>query len=92
MTRRDMINEMADELKLERKTCTNVLNAFIEGIVHALETGGKYTQPGFGTFKTAETKERVGRNPATKQKMLYPKKLKIRFKASDILKDELNGR
>lgn len=90
MTKHELVGEMAEELGITRKQCNQTLNAMIEEIVSTLETGGKFTQPGFGTFKTVETKERVGRNPATGEKVLYPQKCKLKFKASDIFKDEIN--
>ena len=90
MTKHELVSEMSESLGITKKKCAETLNVMIEEIVSTLETGGKFVQPGFGTFKTADSKERVGRNLATGQKMLYPKKRKLRFKASDILKDEIN--
>ena len=90
MTKQDLINEMSAELGITKKLCGETLNAMIEEIVRTLETGGKFTQPGFGSFKTSLKNERVGRNPVTDKKMLYPKKLRVKFKASDILKDDIN--
>ncbi|MCR5494023.1 MAG: HU family DNA-binding protein [Treponema sp.] len=90
MTKQELVNEMASELGITKKLCGETLNTMLEEIVKTLETGGKYTQPGFGTFKTAERNEHVGRNPATGKKMLYPKKRRLKFKVSDILKDEIN--
>lgn len=81
---------MAAELGITKKQCNETLNVMLEEIVRALEAGDKFTQPGFGSFKTTECKERTGRNPATGKKMLYPQKIKMKFKASDILKDEIN--
>lgn len=81
---------MATELGLSKKKCNETLNAMLEEIVLALESGNRFVQPGFGSFKTAETKERIGRNPATGKKMLYPKKIRLKFKASEKLKDEIN--
>ncbi|MEE1166601.1 MAG: HU family DNA-binding protein [Treponema sp.] len=90
MTKHELVGEMAAELGITKKQCTQTLNAMIEEIVSTLETGGKFTQPGFGTFKATQTKERVGRNPATGEKVLYPQKCKVKFRASDILKGEIN--
>lgn len=81
---------MAEELGITKKQCNETLNAMLEEIVSSLEAGDKFTQPGFGSFKPVETKERIGRNPATGKKMLYPKKIKMKFKASDAFKDDIN--
>ena len=90
MTKQELVSEMATELGLSKKKCNETLNAMLEEIVAALEAGNKFTQPGFGSFKTAETKERTGRNPVNGKKMLYPKKIRLKFKASEKLKDEIN--
>ncbi len=90
MTKQELVAEMANELGLSKKKCNETLNTMLEEIVIALENGNKFVQPGFGSFKTVETKERVGRNPATGKKMLYPKKIKMKFKASEKFKDEIN--
>ena len=90
MTKQELVSEMAGELGITKKQCSQTLNTMLEEIIRALETGGKFVQPGFGTFKTQESEERTGRNPLTGKKMLYPKKRKLKFKPSDILKDEIN--
>ncbi len=90
MTKQELVTEMATELGLSKKKCNETLNAMLEEIVLALESGNKFTQPGFGSFKPVETKERVGRNPSNGKKMLYPKKIRLRFRASEKLKDEIN--
>ncbi len=91
MTKDDFVGEMATGLDLSKSRCRIVFDTMIEEIVRVLETGGKYTHPGFGTFRTADTAAHCGRNPASGKKMLYPKKRRLRFKPSDILKDEING-
>lgn len=90
MTKQELVSEMATELGLSKKKCNETLNAMLEEIVLALEAGNKFVQPGFGSFKAAEAKERIGRNPATGKKMLYPKKIRLKFKASEKLKDKIN--
>ncbi len=90
MTKQELVNEMSQELGITKKKTAETLGAMIEEIVHTLEDGGKFVQSGFGTFKTAETKEREGVNPATGKRMVYPQKVKMRFKASKNLKEDIN--
>ena len=90
MTKQEIVSEMAGELGITKKQCAEALNVMIEEIVTTLEHGGKFVQNGFGTFKTAERKEHIGVNPQTGKKYIYPKKLRAKFKASDLLKDEIN--
>jgi DNA-binding protein HU-beta len=90
MTRQELIKELSAKVGLSRKDCDAVVTAMLDEIEKTLIRGGKYTQTGFGSFSTVDCKERVGRNPFTKQKMLYPKKRKMKFKPSSVFKGELN--
>lgn len=90
MTKQELVSQMAGELGITKKQCNETLNVMLEEIICSLEKGDKFTQPGFGSFKAVECKERIGRNPATGKKMLYPKKIRMKFKASEILKDDIN--
>ena len=90
MTKYELVSEMAENLEISKKKCTEAFNVMIEEIVSTLEEGGRFTQNGFGTFKVQETNERVGFNPQTGQKLIYPKKMRVRFKLSPKLKDEIN--
>lgn len=90
MTRQELIKELSASAELSRKDCTAVINTMLEEITKTLEKGGKFTQTGFGSFDTAVSKERTGRNPVTGQKMLYPKKRKMKFRPSKTFKDKLN--
>jgi DNA-binding protein HU-beta len=90
MTRQELIKELSVSAELSRKDCSTVVTAIFDEIKKTLEEGGKYTQTGFGSFETAVSKERTGRNPVTKQKVQYPKKRRIKFKPSKLFKDKLN--
>lgn len=90
MTKQEIVSEMAGELGITKKQCAQTLDVMLEEIVSTLEKGGKFVQNGFGTFKTVERKERIGMNPHDGKKYLYPKKLRAKFKPSDILKDSIN--
>lgn len=85
-----MIAELIDSTDLDKKTCTTLVDTLQDEIVNILSKGGRFTQNGFGTFSTAISPEREGRNPATGQRMRFPKKRKIKFKASNSLKDNMN--
>ena len=90
MTKQEVVATMSSELGITKKQCGKTLNQMLECIIEALETGKKFMQPGFGTFKTVDTLERVGINPSTGQKMIYPKKRRLKFKSSEKFKDEVN--
>jgi nucleoid DNA-binding protein len=90
MTRRDMIDELSEELGIGKKICGNLLTTVQDEIVEALVRGERYSQQGFGVFSMAISQERVGRNPFTGQKMRFPKKRRMKFKPSSVLKEDIN--
>ena len=52
-----------------------------------LKSNEKFTIPGFGKFYAFETKERIGRNPATGEEITIPKKKRVKFKPYKNLKN-----
>ena len=61
-------------------------NAIIDGLVGQLKKTGKFTLPGFGTFKVHGVKARKAMNPRTGEKIKVKASKAVRFKASPLLK------
>jgi integration host factor subunit alpha len=56
----------------------------------AIVNDGALKLSGFGSFAVREKNERIGRNPKTgKEAVITPRKV-VTFKASHVLKDEMN--
>jgi integration host factor subunit beta len=78
-------------LKLSQSELETVIDLFSNNIAKALKEGKKVELRGFGTFFVKEIKEKYSaRNPKTRELMYIPKKNKVRFKASKILKKKIN--
>jgi len=78
-------------LKLSRSELETVIDLFSNNIVKALKEGKKVELRGFGTFFIKEIKEKYSaRNPKTRELIYIPKKNKVRFIASKILKKKIN--
>lgn len=90
MNKQELVRELSQTLNLPQKTVRGTLDALLEEVVLILEEGDNYTQTGFGTFRTEVAGERVSYNPALRRKMLFPKKRKLKFRASAKLKDRIN--
>ncbi len=67
--------------------------AFIDGLrdqmVEALLAGNRVNLFGLGTFEVRATKEKMGRNPKTGEKIHIPAGRKVVFKVAKGLKDEM---
>ena len=64
MNKTDLVNEVANIVDT-KKDAQAVVECVLASITKALENGDPVSLVGFGTFKVAERKARVGRNPQT---------------------------
>lgn len=92
MSRPKLIKQLKKKnLKLSRSELETVIDLFSNNIVKALKEGKKVELRGFGTFFIKEIKEKYSaRNPKTRELIYIPKKNKVRFIASKILKKKIN--
>jgi len=74
MNKAELVEEVADQTGLTRKTSREAVDAITSVITEALARGEKVTLVGFGTFKVMERKAKRGRNPQTGQIIQIPAK------------------
>ncbi|MCX8015250.1 MAG: HU family DNA-binding protein [candidate division WOR-3 bacterium] len=80
MTKRELVEKLAKGADTTKAVAEACLNTFIDTVMNALKKGDKVALPGFGTFMVRKTKARVGRNPATGEKINIPAKKKAVFR------------
>ena len=92
MSRPKLIKQLKKRnLKLSQSELETVIDLFSNNIAKALKEGKKVELRGFGTFFVKEIKEKYSaRNPKTRELIYIPKKNKVWFKASKILKKKIN--
>jgi DNA-binding protein HU-beta len=90
MSKKDLIDAVADATELSKEKAGAVVDAVTAHIQKSMQNGGEVRLPGFGTFKVSKRKERTGRNPATKQEIKIPASIVPKFQAAKALKDALN--
>ena len=91
MTKKDLIDFMADDLGMTKKDAGLVITSFLKGVTKGIVVDGKVVLVGFGTFKAVEVAAREARNPKTRELIQVPAKRVPRFKASNKLKEDVNG-
>lgn len=92
LTRADLGEAVYQEVGLSRNESTQMVEAVLEEISGALEEGEGVKISSFGSFIIRQKRERTGRNPKTGQEVpISPRKVLI-FRASNILKDRINGK
>jgi len=89
-TKKEIIRKIADKMEITQTSSKDLFDNFFFVLQEILVEGESFTEYGFGTFYTEEQEERTGFNPKTKKRMVLPRRMKMGFRASDVLKDEVN--
>ena len=92
MNKSDLISKMAEKSEMTKKDSEKALKALIESVEEALANGDKVQLVGFGTFEVKERKEKIGRNPRTREEIKIPASKTPGFKAGKELKDLVNAK
>lgn len=90
MNKGDLINKIADSADITKAQATEALNAVLDGIGEALDSGDKVTLVGFGTFSVSRRDARTGRNPQTGETIKIAAKNVVKFKPGKELTDKVN--
>ncbi|BAL01907.1 DNA-binding protein HU (plasmid) [Oscillibacter valericigenes Sjm18-20] len=91
MQKTDFINELARKTGLSKKDIVAVVEAYSSTVTEVLQSGDSLSLKGFGTFKPARHKARIGRNPKTKEPMEIAAYVSPSFKPSKVLKDAMKS-
>jgi integration host factor subunit beta len=90
MTKADLVNIVADRLKITQVQATIIVEATLKSVVSALKGGQEVEIRGFGSFRFRNRAPRKGRNPKTGEKVDVPPKRIPYFKMGKELKALLN--
>jgi nucleoid DNA-binding protein len=86
MNKQELIEKIAKDTGTTKVGAAAALESVLDGITKSLKKKEPITFVGFGTFKTAERKARVARNPQTGAEVKIPKRRVVRFTAGKALK------
>lgn len=92
MTKKDIVNVVAENVEMTKADVEKVVNATIEAIENALVNGDNVQFTGFGTFEIRERAERKGRNPKTGEELVIPASKTPAFKVGKSFKNAVNGK
>jgi DNA-binding protein HU-beta len=90
MNKQELIAKIAAENGLTKAAAAGAVESLLKGIVLSLKKGDPVTFVGFGTFKTAQRKARVARNPQTGAAIKISKRRVVRFTVGKALKVAVN--
>ena len=91
LTKIQVVDSIQNQLGLNKNISSEVLEILLEIMKRTLENDEDILVSGFGKFCVKQKKERRGRNPATGEEMMLPKRKVVTFKCAGILRDRING-
>jgi DNA-binding protein HU-beta len=90
MNKQQIVDKIAQDARITKSSAAAAIDSFFDGVTKALKKGQPITFVGFGTFKTANRKARLARNPQTGAEVKVPKRRVVRFNAGKALKSAVN--
>jgi len=92
MTKSELVETVADKLKLPRGKAELIVNCVFEAMESSLRQGERIEIRGFGSFEIRTYRSYEGRNPRTGTRVeVRPKRLPF-FKVGKELKERVNNR
>ncbi len=91
LTRADLADAINRKVGLSRAESLAMVEAILDRMGDALESGENVKISGFGTFLLRDKTERVGRNPKTGIEVPITPRRVLTFRASQMLKDRIAG-
>ena len=79
MTRKDLIDRVAEEFGLKKKDAEAIVKFVFQEIAEAVKRGERVSIQGFGVFELRELKDRSVKNPKTGEEVKVPSRMKMVF-------------
>ncbi len=91
MTKAELAHEVADNYDLNKKQAEVAVQAVLDSIVEALQSGDKVEVRGLGSFRLRKRRPRIARNPKTGESVQVTAKRVAYFKLGKELKELINS-
>ena len=90
MKKKEVINKISKDAIITKGVATLALESVLSSIVKAIKTGDRVSFSNFGSFVPVYRKEKKVLHPKTKEPILIPEKLTMKFKPAQHFLEELN--
>ena len=90
LRKKDIVNSLYMQIGFSKKISENLLEDILESIIDNLKKYKKLKISKFGTFSIRSKKNRLGRNPKTKEKKIISERNVVLFKPSKEFKMYIN--
>ena len=90
LTKKDLVNLVYMQLGFSKQISENLIEDFFSTIVSNINQEKKLKLSKFGTFSIRKKKQRIGRNPKTKETKMISSRDVVLFKPSNEFKEFVN--
>ena len=91
LTKKEIINSIYMQIGFSKKISENLLDDIFQILLKNILSKKKVKIAKFGTFELRKKKERIGRNPKTKEEKIISERNVIIFKPSKEIKKYINN-
>jgi integration host factor subunit beta len=89
ITKKELIDRIAERTQAKRVTVKSIIQAFLDEIVRELSEDNRLEFRDFGVFETRTRAARVAQNPKTLERVEVPAKRTVKFKMGRLMKENL---
>tara|TARA_X000001036_G_C20456270_1_gene715488 strand:- start:467 stop:766 length:300 start_codon:yes stop_codon:yes gene_type:complete len=90
LTKKDLVNLVYMQIGFSKQISANLIDEFFSLVIDNIRYKKKLKISKFGTFSIREKKERIGRNPRTKEEKNISKRNVVLFKPSKEFRNFIN--
>ena len=91
LTKKEIINSIYMQIGFSKKISENLLEDIFQILLKNIMSEKKVKIAKFGTFELRKKKERIGRNPKTKEEKIISERNVVIFKPSKEIKKYINN-
>lgn len=88
-TKKELVNRIADRTGQTKVVVKEILQSFLDEIIHELSLGNRLEFREFGVFEVKERKARRAQNPRTLEKVDVPAKRVVKFKVGRLMRQRV---
>ncbi len=89
ITKKDLIDRIADSTGQKRGDVKNTVQAFLDQVIDSLAEGNRLEFRDFGVFEVKERAARAAQNPKTLERVQVPAKRTVKFKSGRLMRQRL---
>ena len=90
MNKSELVAKISEGADITKASAGRALDSLIASVTAELASGSDVALVGFGTYKVAKRKARIGRNPRTGEQIQIAASQKVKFLPAKALKEMFN--